>query len=664
MIQPPSILRPGLVRRPRRGLRACGIAATACLLGATLSAAVGPPIPALAQAPDPPPTPTLVERVGTSAPQQATATPSSTRPPFPTRPPPPTETPYPPTGTATTRATATQDETAAAPELPHEERPLIVVEGFDVNPDRPSPGATFGLTLFVKNEGEHFAENVQLTLTSNTFLPADQGGVLYANSIDEDDSVDLGVQLRVASDAKAGVYPLTVALRWDDSYGGAYEDQTTIGIEVGGASATRPLLTVIGTHVPGRVAPGVPFNVVLDLLNTGGREARSVVVAPAAGPLAIQGGGGGPLNIPPGASATVSLRATAASPADPGAASQVLEVRYDDPDGTRYTESQSVGLVVTGDAGRGPQPMITAYRVVDPTVRGLGNALSTLHPGEVFALQLDILNAGVADALSARLSLGGGSAPSATGTGTSGASGASLGVFAPVGTSNVRFLDRLAAGAARTVEQRLVIDGGAKPGVYVLEVAFDYVDPDGQALSSSEVISLLVDQQVAFEVKPVSVITSTMAGESVPFVVDLINLGSTTVNVTNVEVRALENMSVPDPISARQYVGPLDGGGFFTLETTVTADAVPAATEKAQVAVVVEYFDSFKQLQTFEKTFDFEVEEAPEEPDVPVMPTPEPIGMPVRILKGFLGLGASPPPAPAMFEIGDGPPDAVRMDGP
>ncbi len=652
----PSAARPPV--GPGRSPAAAGRAARAVLGLGLGAAALGAGV---AGAQPQPPTepaagPTLVVRAATSAPQQPPASATPTRP-APTDTPPASSTPtrfpsFPPTWTPRPSVTTTTapSETPAPFDLPNEERPLIVVDGFDTAPGRPSPGERFRLTLHVKNEGEHFAENVQLTLTSSTFLPVDRGAVLFANAIDEGDTRSLSLDLQVTTDAKAGVYPIAIALRWDDSYGGKYTDDASIGIEVGGASATRPLLTVVASRLPGRVAPDVPFGLALDVVNTGGREARNVTVAPTGGPLTLQAGGGGPLTIPPGGQATLALRATAAGSDAPGAASQSLELRYDDPDGTRYTEGHVLGVVVTGDAAFDPLPMVTAYRVrTAAAAHGAPDSLRTLSPGEVFTLEIDVRNAGPTDALGTRLTLGGGGAPAA-----GAASGGSLGVFAPVGTSNLRFLDRLAAGDTQTIEQRLVIDGTAKPGVYMLELAFSFLDVNGQSLNTSEVVSLLVDRKVTLDLNPVSVVTDTLVGRPVPFVLDLVNLGSSTVNVGNARI---EGRGLTVTRGAKQFVGPLDASGFFTLD----AEVLPDTPGVAWATVVVEYVDSFNQLQTFEQRIDFDVADAPAVSEVDVAPPEPPDSLSWRIVKGFLGLGA-PRPAPTIVPLPvDEPPSGASV---
>ncbi len=582
-----------------------------------------------AQSTEPVPASTLVLRATAFVPLQTdTAVPATTVAPAtatPTVPEPSPTTAVPsPTdagGPDVTPDQETTPEPTEALQLEREERPIIVVEDFSADPARPGAHSTFRLKIRVANVGEHLAENVQLTLGGDAFLAAGQGTMLFLNKLEEGDDKTLETDLRVAATAQSGVHSLSIALRWDDSYGGSYSDQTSIGIEVGGGAA-RPSVVVTAARLPGRVAPGAPFTLALDLLNTGGSEARNVLVVPTGGPLAPHGSGSdGPLFIPAGGAATLSLRVIAAAMAQPGATAQTLELRYDDPGGERYTESQTVGLVVTGDAAASPMPIVASY-TVDP---------AELHPGQVFELELELVNEGATDANHVRLILGGGA--------SSAGGGANLGVFAPLETSNVRFLGRLAAGGTRTVGQKMVVHGAAKPGVYVLEVGIDYVDVDGQARQDSQVVSLLVSRKVGLEIRPLEVVTSTVVGQEVSFSVEIINKGSNEVNVTNVEVQTGRYMDVED---GSLFIGPMDGGGLDVLDATL----LPVApTEEAEVKVVVQYIDDFNREQQIERTFEMIIEPAPERPVEPIEQVEDEGTIFVRIAKGLLGLGASPPRA-------------------
>jgi hypothetical protein len=533
-------------------------------------------------------------------------------------------------GTPPVGATAKPSE---APEtLPNEERPIIILDRYDVEPGAPLAGQTFRLKLELRNKGEHLAENIRVSLSSSSFLPVREGSLVYSNAIDEGDGDSIETELRVAADAKAGSHPITVGLRWDDSWGGTYSDEVTIGVEVGGSGAARPILAVTGTRLPARVVPGIPFTLQLDLLNTGGKEARAVNVAPTQGALALVGGAGTLVNIAPGASATVTVRLVAAQVQVPGASSQTVELRYDSPEGEHFADPHPLGLSITGDAATGPLPLIAAYRL-----NGEENA--EIHPGETFSLELDLVNAGAGAAQQTRMILGSGGAGSGAGSGSAAAAGAaSLGVFAPVGTSNVRFLDLMPAGQSRTESLRLVVDGAAKPGVYTLEVGFQFVDADGEAQSASSVVSILVSRKLNLVINPVQVVTSTLTGQPMTFVVDIVNQGSSTVNLGNAELLTDGHFALGATVP--QYIGQLDAAGFYTLQ----GDLVPTRAGKAEVTVRVHYQDDFNREQILERVFPVLVEALEEPPVDPetLKPRLEEGPLALRILKGLLGLGASP----------------------
>ncbi|MCB9176404.1 MAG: hypothetical protein H6648_04525 [Caldilineae bacterium] len=614
-----------------------------------LGLGLGTPGPgrALAQAPTPGITPGAPPPSAQPG-EQATDTPA-----------PPTETLVPPTETlvpasatpvpATVAASVapsaepTEPSATAAPSgLPNEERPILVLERFEVEPGAPQPGQTFRLRLQVRNEGEHFAENLRLGLSSATFLPVNQGALGYANDIDEGDSVGIDVDMRVVTDAKSGIYPLAITLRWDDSYGESYSDETTIGISVGEGAAARPLLSVISTRMPARVSPGLPFDLVVELLNSGGREARNAVVVPSAGPLALVGGGPAPVNLAPGANTLLRLRVQAAEAGEPGATAQTLELRYDDPDGEPYTETHNVGLVVTGRDANGPLPMVASYRT---RVGDQDNA--PLAPGRVFELELQVFNAGLQAARATRLSIG------------SGGGSAGTGIFGSVGTSNLRFLDAIEPGATKTLTQRMVVDPGAKPGAYLIEVRFDFVDADGKAGSSTEQVSLLISREVLLAINPLEVPTSAVAGMPQRIMVDLVNQGSSTVSVANAVIRGADGISIEPPVT--EFVGPLDAGGFFTLQ----ADLLAGEAGAGSVTVSVAYYDDFNEPRELVETFEIAVEAAPEMPvldaDAEAASARSGGSLVTRILKGLLGLGASAPTAPPAAPIPPG--MSVPMEG-
>lgn len=559
-------------------------------------------------APTLPPTETPFSPTSTSVPLTATPTPTTPVPPTPVSP------------------TSTSEPTAISSTRSSNERPILILESVRVEPSRPAPGDTFDLDIDVQNVGGERAHNVRMSLSSEIFMPDGQSSVVWRDGIKPREERDFETRMRVGSATKSGTYPIGVTLTWEDEDGLQETLQDSIAVEVAGSLSVRPLIAVLNLRLPGRVAPGAPFGVTFDLQNTGGREARNVVVAPLSGPLALHGGGQpAPITIGPGGTAAVALKAVAAAVAEAGATSQTFEIRYDDEDGVRYTDTRLVGISVTSDDAYGPLPMITSY--------SFGGAL---HPGEVFDLNLVVQNVGATAALRTFLALGGGVPP---GDGTTGGTG--LGVFAPLERSNRIFLDALQAGESTEISQKMVVDGAAKPGVYVLDIALSYDDSDGQTHTGSEVVTLLVSRRVDLEISPLEVITDTVVGQTIPFAVELINAGTAAVNVGQVTVVGGRYMEVSaDP----RFIGPLDPSAADLIEAQLT----PRGAGEAVVTVMVEYLDDFNQRQTFEKEFIFSIG-AVEEPEVPVDPEAEAKGRRpffIRLLRGLFGFGASDPGAP------------------
>jgi hypothetical protein len=540
------------------------------------------------------------------------------------------------TSVAQSSVTATATAAVAPRSIPHEERPIVVVTGFETNP-RPGSGAVFQLQLRLRNEGERFAENVKVTLSAENFLSVEGSATGYLNNLDEGSDGHIDFRLRAAAGLAGGVYPLAVALQWDDSYGQTYTDATSIGIEVVADGPVRPALAVVGSRVPSVVAAGVPFAVALDVENVGRVEARQVSLSTSGGSLAPVGtGAGAPITIAPGARATVTIRLVAGSTAERQAVSQPLEIRYDDPSGQRYTEDHVIGVILAGETPFGAVPIIVSYETRVSGRQGADDGVFTLHPGERFDLVLTVRNVGIQAAARTRLTLG---SSSTTGSTTGSAASVSLGAFAPVGSGNVLFLDRLEPEETRTVVQPMVTNGAAAAGVHALPIEFSFVDGQGTAQASAEVISLLVGQRVDLRITPLSPVESAVTGMPVPFSVEIMNASAGSVRVGDVEIVGDDKIDVEEGV---RFIGALDAGGADVIDATL----VPTAVGRAVVTVRVNFQDDFNATNVVEETFAIDVTALPELGfDAPIEQPSDGGNIFVRFIRGLLGLGASPPVA-------------------
>jgi hypothetical protein len=279
-----------------------------------------------------------------------------------------------------------------------------------------------------------------------------------------------------------------------------------------------------------------------------------------------------------------------------------------------------------------------------------------VHPGEVFALALELANVGATDASRARVVLGGG-----TSLGDSVASAAAaLGPFAPLGTGNVRYIGRIQAADSVTVTQQMVVDGGADPGVYTLVLGLEYVDADGRERVDNQQVTLLVSRRVDIQIRQIDPVTMTLVGETFDFEVEVTNAGGHDVTVPRVEVDPGRYMDVE---RGEIFVGPLGPGDLDVLDAALTPKA---PTEAAKVTVVVHYIDDFNRDQTIEEIFHFQVDELPELPvEDGEMSEVQSSSIAMRVVKGLFGLGASEPyrSGPSAIGVPELSPDEEEPEG-
>jgi hypothetical protein len=367
---------------------------------------------------------------------------------------------------------------------------------------------------------------------------------------------------------------------------------------------------------PAILGPGDAFSLTLCLANRGSRTATQVVVGAASPELAVPAGGSNVVaveRIGMDQVVTTTLPLVLGDVTQAGRSGLEIALDYSDYQGGSYGDRQSVGVEISTALADRPQLIIADYATTP----------GPLAPGDAFTLTLEVSNVGGGEAQRLTLTLGG-------------EGGSGLAPFAPLQSSNVKFVPSLAAGATVEVTQRLVVDGGADPGAYSLPLALAFDDARGTRHSDSQLISLLVRRRPHLQIgyyRPVEVVT---VGVPFELPVEVTNIGRTLVNVSTLEVTSAQL----DIQEGSLYLGPLDGGTSGSLE----ASAVAQEGGMAEVQVAVHYLDDFEQPQVVTKTLTVEVEE-------PVA-TPEPGGGEdqeqekgfwdklLRVLRGLVGLGS------------------------
>ena len=505
----------------------------------------------------------------------------------------------------------------AAPSVAHaqfnEGEPILTIESFSTSPSPIRSGQNFTLTLTVKNTGTKHADDIYASVGGSPFVGL--GAAAPVGKLDPEFSNTVTMEVRAPSNLSSGAAELPIQFTYRIGESGQYQQTRTIGLSVTGGTSTsgKPQIAVEKAEVLSVPSiTGDTFDVRITVRNVGARKATDVTaslklndtLSPAEGSGTTRLGD---LNADATAAFNLTLVLNQASAS--GRVLQTLALDYADSDNRRYTSEETVGLDLGATEGRKPQLIIT-QSVSEPAWPA---------PGEQFSLTLHVANVGAGEARRVVLRLG----EEAT----------SLKPFAPLGGSDVRFINALAAGESATISQTLIVDGAAAGGTYPLKLSLTYENATGEAQTESEIISLLVLLQPQLQIGFSEPLPNDLrAGEEFELPVEVVNIGRQRLNASTVEVTS-EALELQE---ASLYVGPLDAGTSGSL----VARAVAPEAGEATFTVVVHYLDDFNREQTVTRSLTVTITEA-------AAPEPEAAQSEERswgerlwqALLGFFGLG-------------------------
>lgn len=384
----------------------------------------------------------------------------------------------------------------------------------------------------------------------------------------------------------------------------------------------RPQIVVNSTKVTGNVVGGGNFNLRVSLNNSGTSTAynaqavfTSVELVPTktGGVVALglidQGADVGmnqSFYVPAGVLAGKSLIVVD------------LSVTYYDYAGTAYTDKFTLSVPITGGGGGGGAAAATAtptgVKSSQLVITGYSASVDPLQPGGQFDLKIKVQNVGNLKAQRVTMIVGGGSSGGSGGGtpqpgGVSGGSG-DFANFAPVGASNVQSLGELAPGGTIEATQSLIVNVNTVPGAYPMRISFSYLNDKNDVVNDDQVITLLVYSLPNVDVSFYRPPDPFFAGQPGALPIQVVNLGKRLSVLGDIKLSAqsgfIENGS--------SLVGPLDAGGFFTLDAMFTPDQ----SGPQVIDVTINYLDDFNQPRTITKTLEIEVQEGF------IEPTPDP----------------------------------------
>lgn len=511
--------------------------------------------------------------------------------------PPPTETPAPPVAG----------------------RPVLTVRNYSISPQRPYAGGTFTLRIEVYNTGSRGAENSIVKFPGGQLVTIGENAGYLLGAIGINHTRTVTQTFRVPS-GLAGPASVTVLMSANDYEGNHYDFQETIALDIAGGGSGRPQLVLRqATSQPANLTPGEAYSLTLVLSNHGNASATGIVLRAAPGGVSLPSEHASTVSVDrltAGSAITTVLPLHLSDNAAVGRQAQTIHVEYGDYSGGRYTGDWNVTLAVNADPATQPQIVIREYRTT----------AETLAPGNSFGLTLTLSNVGGGAAHRLVLTIGG----AASATATSG-----LGPFAPLESSNVKFLGDLAAGKTTCIAQRFVVDGQAKAGVYQLPVMLDYQDPRGSRRSDTQIISLIVIRAPLLRVDWAEPITPTLIDQPLDLFVEIINIGQYGVNTNRVEMSS-DALDITQ--GASTFIGPLESG----TTQSVQARGIPRRAGQATLTVTVNYVDDLNRPQQIKRALYLDVQEPQ------VQPTPTPGESPGggfwewlgKLLRGLFGLGS------------------------
>jgi hypothetical protein len=500
-------------------------------------------------------------------------------------------------------------------------QPVMIMRNFSVNPTRVKPGEEFTVSVDLYNTGSRGAENTLVTFAGGAFVPVGNNGYLLG-LVHINATVTVQQRMRAPDGLQSGVQDVKVSISSNDFEGKNYTFSASVPVEIDGPQPTqapapgRPQIVIEQTIVePRNPRPGETFTITMTLANRGTRAAQGILVKVGSADIAVPADASNVATVrglSVGGTVEVWQPLTLNRKAEGGRRNIEVAIDYADLTGATYNSPQTVGVDVNAGSSERPQLLLQSFQV-DPR---------PLFVGQPFTLTVVIANVGGTDAERVVLALGG-------------ETGVSLKPFAPLGSGNVKFIERVPRGGSVTLVQQLQVDGNADPASYNLENVLNYEDARANKYKESQFLSLQVRRKPQFQIGFTQPPGPGFVGQPLQISLDALNIGSRTVNISTMELSS-NDLEIPQ---ASQFIGPVNGGTLGTFETTV----IPKQTGKATLRVKLNYLDEFGQPQVLEQNLSLEIQDAPPVlPDViPNAPAPEDgTSFLWRLVRGLLGLGS------------------------
>ena len=466
-------------------------------------------------------------------------------------------------------------------------------------------GEVNDLTLQIKNAGGKLAKNIKLQVKNQKDVAlVGTSNVQYITSLGAGNTTSLKSQIQLDSNTSTHLVLLEIALVYYNEAGEEYTDTQSIYLNTDSLTTSGEISISNVKGPSGTYSANQNFNLSFDVKSEGTAKNVKVSVNPTNSIIPKSQSVFVVPSIKAGESRSyqVTLAATEDITTSTYPIEILVEYTYNDEKISTH-QYTSVNIENEGDEeSTKPKVIIGQYQLAPEIVKAGESTVLTLdfyntHSSkEVYNLTVTIDTESSGGSGSGVGSSG--SSNSNSNSSSSSSSSSSAPTFIPVGASNTLFVNKLAPGETQTRQIELATLGTTLAKTYSVVLAMSYEDSKGNTISSTESITIPVQQELAIDVAQIQMGTLTQ-GRSTSITATLYNTGKADINNMMIYLEG-EGFTVEDN---KSYLSSFTKGATEYYLPTVT----PTTAGKLEATLVIEYDDNTGAKQIFRHPFEMEV---------------------------------------------------------
>lgn len=518
--------------------------------------------------------------------------------------------------------------------------PALGVTSFTANPTTITAGQSTRLTFTVQNRGNQMARTISASLgTGSSFVVSGGQASISIPDLMPNASYSASMMVTAQQSITAGANTIPLRLSYSDTAGESYTGDTELSVMI--LSADHQSQIVVDAYViePSLPEPGDTVSLRMTLMNSGNTVASQVAVRVTGTDSILLPSNSGDTfvigTLQPNVRTPLIMPLIVSSTAEAGAQVQPLTIDYmQDGEAKQIT----TGITVTVATVDQPQPLIL--------LSSYDTGVDILQPGTRFTLDITLQNVGLANANSTTVTFGtvqsntGGEPPTDPNNPDNGGSVTPSTTFAPLGTAGVSYVGELSASSSVDISQEFIVAGDVTTGIYTLPITVQYTLADSTKSQSTLNLSLVVIAPPRLRINPQNPLPeSVTAGEPVPLMLELANVGRRGIDLTDASVSAINGEVLEGTLIQLETLATDD-------DTSLNALIMPLEEGTLEVSVTIAYLNELGQSASIDLIYSGQVNPAPEpieepfEPE-PIVEEPEPeVNWFGRIVMALVGLGS------------------------